>query len=770
MAEAAGQLPLHGALSWLRRPSPAACYGIKFGAAVSASLWLGYASGLPQPTWAMITVAVICLPTAGGSIQKGLLRLLGTVLGSFFAVAIFGAFAQEPPFLLASVAAIYALAAYGMSGPRYAYAWNVFGITAGIILLDGLTGVDQIENLAFQRAALVCLAIVVVAVADAIFWPMGAEDALRRTLSGRIRQLRAGLSQAIDEVLGTPGRAATPPTAPASPLTQEMELVDQLGMEVGASRTRTKTFGRVALLVEGLVSRVRLLGRTAQEQGVAAPTSVRDALARLASELDAALADIDAALTGAMPATGGSKLEDAAAAFEAARMAELDSLARGAREVSDEERAAATRVSAASSILRDVARALRALQETLMALNASDGPADAGRPAASASTQSGSGIWRVDALRLESALRAGIAGAAGLVVMMVLGWPPSSLVPTIAFVAATGPTRAAAMLVVVLVAIGALASWVISDLSIVFLFTHIDRMPVSLLYPFVLAGGLAYLAVAKPPLAPLTGLVSVMAILSVFGGPAPPTGVSGPYDVTVLILLGLGVGLVVQRLLWPRTAASLFLERAASLVELGGKALAPVGSADERSRATARLVGEYGRQIALLGPLHKQAHLESPQHGLDDPLRAALLVRIQDLFDAALLASGARAGSPSAAPSHPDSGATDLLSSLVARDVAVDESLGRVARALRSPDPGSESFPAQSDLERADAAVRESRTGLRNRGTPVDLDLREADARLARLDAGDRLAACQLTLEDWLRDWLRAARASAPEHATPPSP
>jgi uncharacterized membrane protein YccC len=417
-------------------------------------------------------------------------------------------------------------------------------------------------------------------------------------------------------------------------------------MEIGASRARTESFTRVALLLEGLASRVRLLGRASEAERGAPLPPLRAALAELGERLDQAIGEVAGALAEQrVPARFGEELERSLAALVAERVAVIEALLRepaGASAAVDPGTGAeperATPLSALAATLRDLVTLLRSLEESLSGLLDSDGETEAGsgpaRPAPGLRSR-----LTVDRLRLERALRAGIAGCAAVVAVLVLGWPMNSVVPAIAFIAASGPTRGAVVMVAVLVIVGGMLSWAIADLSIVFLFTHLDRMPLSLLYPFALAGGLGYLAVSRPALAPLTSLVTVMAILSVFGAGAPPQGVAGPYDTTVLLLLGAAVGLIAQRLLWPRTAAQLFLERAVAQLELCQRAF--TGSergAEEavRHRATAELMSSYGRQLALLGPLHKQAHLEPPEHALDDARRAALLVLAQDLFDASL--------------------------------------------------------------------------------------------------------------------------------------
>ena len=78
-----------------------------------------------------------------------------------------------------------------MTGSRYPYAWLVFGFTTIIILVKAMAGSDQIETLSFERASLTALGVLIVFVADALFWPVRAEEQLREGLAARSRQLGA---------------------------------------------------------------------------------------------------------------------------------------------------------------------------------------------------------------------------------------------------------------------------------------------------------------------------------------------------------------------------------------------------------------------------------------------------------------------------------------------------------------------------------------------------------------------------------------------------
>ena len=146
-------------------------YGLKLGTAITAAIWIAFASALPWGLTIWITVMFVAQPNAGRVDQEGLMRICGSVASALISIAIYGLFAQQPPLMLASLCGVLALAVYGMTGPRYQYAWLVFGFTTILILVKAMAGSDQIETLSFERASLTALGVLIVFVADALFWP-----------------------------------------------------------------------------------------------------------------------------------------------------------------------------------------------------------------------------------------------------------------------------------------------------------------------------------------------------------------------------------------------------------------------------------------------------------------------------------------------------------------------------------------------------------------------------------------------------------------------
>jgi uncharacterized membrane protein YccC len=68
---------------------------IKVGLAMTVAYYLALRFSWMSPTWAAIAVAFISLPTAGQSINKGLLRIGGTLLAFVAGLFFLGLFPQD---------------------------------------------------------------------------------------------------------------------------------------------------------------------------------------------------------------------------------------------------------------------------------------------------------------------------------------------------------------------------------------------------------------------------------------------------------------------------------------------------------------------------------------------------------------------------------------------------------------------------------------------------------------------------------------------------
>jgi uncharacterized membrane protein YccC len=739
VAEAVHPFPRrHGAARRWYAPSPASAFAIRFGVAVCAAIWIGKLPGLVENNsqWILITVMVLMQQTAGAAVLKGLLRCAGTLAGALIAIPLFGLFAQEPPLLMAALFLTQAVAAYGFSGRRFQYAWFVWAFTTAVVLGGAIAGEDAVETIAFQRACMVGIGILLVFLADSLIWPARAEPLLRERLGARARRLGNSLRLVIAPAAAGEG-ATESPNAERGALANQLALLNAVRAELGVSRAKADALERVAILLEALDSRARLLaerseGRTDLGTGA---DGFDAALTSLAQRVEGALDEVAAALT------------DSRAPAPLANALEFDLLAlESAREPGVKRTRTASSTEVQIAQLRDLVAVLRALQTILTSSAATAAAIERApreRPA-------------LDPFRTNIAVRTGIAVVVAFLVPAILGWPLNATVAPIAFLLAAVPTRGGAVQTAVAIGATLTLAWLVADVGSIYVAPHTDRIPLALVPAFVVASTFAYLSAKQPKLAILTSVGGLVALLPVYGAMSAPTNVYGPYSTVCYMALAVSIGWLCGRLFFPATASQLFRQRVAALLELCLDAVQRRQDATgtERGPRLEALTRGWAVQSAQLGALHGQARFEPVEFALDQDRREQILALAADLMDAV---RGYHAGTLGPTLERGGASLCPLLIALQRADEALLDSMRAAVAAVREV-----AEPPLSGLSTAREAVEEQLEGLRAQPEALPQVTDEERRRLlVELDGHRRLALRQQAIETWLADWRSAAGARA---------
>jgi len=716
-------------------PSPAVAYSVRFAIAVSAAIWLGKAPGLVgnHSTWILITVLMLVQPTTGASLLKALLRAVGTLAAAFTAIGLFGLFAQDPPLLMAGLFLTQALGAYGFSGSRYQYAWFVFAFTTAIVLGDALSGQLAVETVAFERASMVGIGIVLVFVVDSLVWPARAESRLREALAGRARLLGEELGRAVAASVD-PRRAAPAASAPGSAsLESQLGLVNAVRSELGVSRTTRDALAHLVMLLETLASRARVLATPIEVPGGLdeGGRPLTAALTGLADRVEAALEEIAAAITASRaPSPLSEDLERALLTLEGEQNRGIDMSAALEFRVAD---------------LRDLVALLDTIEATLTS------PLESSTGRRSPSLLS----FRPDPFRVKVALRSGVAVIVVFLIPVALGWPVNTLVAPIAFMLAA-LSRGAAVKTITSLAVTVALAWLVADLVIVYVAPHLGRAPLALAPSFALAAAFAYFAAKRPQLAMLPSIGGLIAFLSIYGGTSQPTDVYGSYSTVCYMALALGVGWLAGRMMWPATAAGLFRQRVAAQLELCLEAVRGGGESGDsgRGRRAADLFESFAKQSVQLGPLHQQALYEPIERALDPARRAGILALATDLMDAA---AGYHPGPLDPLLDRAGERFRPLRAAIRRGDEALLESMESAVVILRG-----ETSRRASGLPEARQVVAECVDELRaDTSWQSHFDGEERRRLLIGLELRRRLVSRQLAIEQWLDDWTESEEAPA---------
>jgi uncharacterized membrane protein YccC len=152
---------------------PRALLAIAAALAVAVAIVLALALRLQDVYWAGISAFVCMQAGQPASLQKGLHRILGTVLGAAAALICFSAIAFDHVATMLLLFCAGALAIAGSLVSRHSYAWLLGGITAVMVVLGALDEPDRALNIAFYRSTEIVLGTSVALVVSRSFLPAG---------------------------------------------------------------------------------------------------------------------------------------------------------------------------------------------------------------------------------------------------------------------------------------------------------------------------------------------------------------------------------------------------------------------------------------------------------------------------------------------------------------------------------------------------------------------------------------------------------------------
>ena len=196
---------------------PALQFAIKTVLGGGMALWLALRWGLEQPAWALMTAIIVAQPLSGMVLQKGLARLLGTLVGTLMSVLFMGLFAQTPWLFLLTLALWLGLctASSTLLRSAWSYSFVLAGYTVAIIALPALSHPLGVFDQAVARCTEISLGIICATASSALLWPMRVERQLadqaraawqsglhtaRATLAGDA-QARKGLLEILGRIV-----------------------------------------------------------------------------------------------------------------------------------------------------------------------------------------------------------------------------------------------------------------------------------------------------------------------------------------------------------------------------------------------------------------------------------------------------------------------------------------------------------------------------------------------------------------------------------------
>jgi uncharacterized membrane protein YccC len=167
--------------------TPRAKEAIKTALAMAIAYYVALSMDWPNPHWAGFAVAAISLSTVGQSLNKGLMRMAGTLLAAAFSLLLIALFPQERWWFFVVLSAFIGYCTYRMVASERQYYWNVAGFVAAIVCISSIPPTDNAFNIAVLRILETGVGILSYTLVSVLLWPSNTQG----ELAAAVRDLAA---------------------------------------------------------------------------------------------------------------------------------------------------------------------------------------------------------------------------------------------------------------------------------------------------------------------------------------------------------------------------------------------------------------------------------------------------------------------------------------------------------------------------------------------------------------------------------------------------
>lgn len=134
-----------------------------------------------RPKWAGFAVAMISLNNVGQSLNKGAMRMLGTIVAGSMAFLFIALFPQQRWIFMVLLSGYVAICTYLMGGKKHQYFYNVCGFVCVIICLNGGANATTTFQTAMARLQETGMGILVYSCVNILIWPQKSSKELHES-------------------------------------------------------------------------------------------------------------------------------------------------------------------------------------------------------------------------------------------------------------------------------------------------------------------------------------------------------------------------------------------------------------------------------------------------------------------------------------------------------------------------------------------------------------------------------------------------------------
>lgn len=178
-------------------------HAFKVALSMTLCYWFTLAMDWEYTLYGAYAIIFCSLQTTGATVEKGLMRFVGTCIGLLVSFAVIGAVGDDRWLMMIVLAAYLFGISWGMQASRYSYAWYVGGFVPLVVWSSNYPNFDTTFTFGVYRWLETVAGIVSYSVVDVIFWPRTSGAVLKRN-AGPVWKDFAGIFQQIRRQLSEP--------------------------------------------------------------------------------------------------------------------------------------------------------------------------------------------------------------------------------------------------------------------------------------------------------------------------------------------------------------------------------------------------------------------------------------------------------------------------------------------------------------------------------------------------------------------------------------
>jgi len=213
--------------------SPSVKQAIKVALSVVISLGIALWMDWSKPLWAGFAVVIISLPTEGESLNRGAMRLFGTLVGVTLGLALVALFPQDRWLYMTVLSLHIGLCSYMMTGKRHQYFWYASGFVTLVVAADASNSMTPFQ-VAVERSQETGTGILVYSLIASFLWPTSSRRHLEET-SRELLAVQHGLYRAYHGLMNGEGH----PQDSRGDRRQELQLLAQFEQLLNAAESES---------------------------------------------------------------------------------------------------------------------------------------------------------------------------------------------------------------------------------------------------------------------------------------------------------------------------------------------------------------------------------------------------------------------------------------------------------------------------------------------------------------------------------------------------